>query len=222
VTDDAAARDRWSRAHGGVDPDASVWISGWLSIVHRLTRRLAGRGVAPGHITAAGVLVAALVPLLAWLGDGWTLAAAGCAVVAALLDGIDGALARWDGSESAWGHVLDEIADRCSDLLMLGALALLGAPVWLCGAAGVLTVLLEAARSSARADGRGIGTLTVWERPSRVIVAAFGTGLCGIAALAGAPDDAPRWIATGAAAVAVLLGVAGLAHLLVVLRRTLR
>lgn len=223
TSDDAAARERWSRAHGGVDPDASVWIAGWLSIVHRLTGRLAGRGIPPGRVTVAGLLVSVLVPLLAWAGHGWPLAAAACAVAAAVLDGVDGALARWEGTESAWGGVLDDVADRCSDLLLLAALALLGAPVGLCAAAGVLTLLLESARSSARAAGLpGIGALTVWERPSRVIVAAFGTGLCGIAALAQARDDAGRWIATAAAAVAVLLSVVGLLHLLVALRRALR
>jgi phosphatidylglycerophosphate synthase len=221
--DDVAARERWSQAHGGVDPDSSMWIAGWLSIVHRVTGPLAGRNVPPGRITAAGLVVSALVPLLAWIGDGWALAAAACAVVAALLDGMDGALARWDGVESAWGRVLDDVVDRCSDLLLLLALALLGAPAGLCVAAGIATLLMESARSSAQAAGLpGIGVLTVWERPSRVIVAAFGTGLCGIAALVPAPDDTAGWIATGAAAIAVLLSAVGLLHLLVVLRRALR
>lgn len=220
---DAVAREQWSQAHGGIDPGSSVWITGWLSIVHRVTRLLAGRQIPPGRVTAAGLLVSALVPLLAWLGDGWPLVAAACAVGAAVLDGVDGALARSDGSESAWGQVLDDVADRCSDLLMLAALALLGAPAGLCVAAGTLTLLLESARSSARATDRGhVGVLTVWERPSRVIVAAFGTGLCGIAGLVAAPDEASRWIASAAAGIAVALAAAGLVHLLVVLRRTLR
>ncbi|MCL3817682.1 CDP-alcohol phosphatidyltransferase family protein [Aeromicrobium wangtongii] len=221
--DEAVAREQWSTAHGGVDPEASVWIAGWLSIVHRLTGRLAGRHIPPGWITATGLVVSLLVPLLAWAGDGWPLAAAACAVAAAVLDGVDGALARWEGTESAWGRVLDDVADRCSDLLMLAALALLGAPVALCAAAGIATLLLESARASARGAGLpGIGAVTVWERPSRVIVAAFGTGLCGVAGLVSATDDAVRWIATAAAAIAVLLSAAGLLHLLVALRRALR
>jgi CDP-diacylglycerol--glycerol-3-phosphate 3-phosphatidyltransferase len=214
---DRAARDEWSRTHGGVDPDGSRWISGWLSIVHRLTRRLAGRGIDPGVVTAAGLLVSALVPLLAWLGDAWPLAATACVVLAGVLDGVDGALARWDGTASRWGGVLDDLTDRCSDLLMIGALALLGAPVAMCVAAGVLTLLLESARASARAAGlSGIGVLTVWERPSRLIVAAFATGLCGI--VAGAAHE----IATAGAAIAVVLAAVGLGQLLVALRRLLR
>lgn len=210
------AREQWSRAHGDVDPDSSRWISGWLSIVHRLTGRLAGRGISPALVTGAGLAVAATVPLLAWLGDRWPLLAVVCVVVAGLLDGIDGALARWDGTASRWGGVLDDLADRCSDLLMISALALLGAPVALCAGAGVCTLLLESARASARAGGLdGIGVLTVWERPSRLIVTAFATGLCGIV------DSSVPGIATGAAAIALVLSVAGLLHLVVVLRRTL-
>jgi phosphatidylglycerophosphate synthase len=217
MTDDRAARDRWSAAHGDVDPDSSFWISGWLSIVHRLTGRIAGRGISPSLVTAAGLGVSATVPLLAWLGGRWPLLAIVCVVAAALLDGIDGALARWDGTASRWGSVLDDLADRCSDLLLIAALWFLGAPLGLCLAAGVLTLLLESARASARAAGMdGIGALTVWERPSRIIVAAFGTGLSGIV------DSSMPWIATGAASIAVALAVIGLLHLLVVLRRTLR
>ena len=216
MSDDRAARERWSAAHGGVDPDSSRWISGWLSIVHRLTGRLAGRGIDPAVVTAAGLVVSATVPLLAWLGGRWPLLAIVCVVAAGLLDGIDGALARWDGTASRWGSVLDDLADRCSDLLLISALAFLGAPPALCLAAGVLTLLLESARASARAAGLdGIGVLTVWERPSRIIVAAFGVGLCGVV------DSSMPWIATGAAAIAVVLATIGLLHLLVVLRRTL-
>ena len=216
MSDDRAARERWSAAHGDVDPDSSRWISGWLPIVHRLTGRLAGRGIDPAVVTAAGLVVSATVPLLAWLGGRWPLLAIVCVVAAGLLDGIDGALARWDGTASRWGSVLDDLADRCSDLLLISALAFLGAPPALCLAAGVLTLLLESARASARAAGLdGIGVLTVWERPSRIIVAAFGVGLCGVV------DSSMPWIATGAAAIAVVLATIGLLHLLVVLRRTL-
>ncbi|MET0448422.1 MAG: CDP-alcohol phosphatidyltransferase family protein [Aeromicrobium sp.] len=210
------AREQWSRAHGDVDPDSSRWISGWLSIVHRLTARLAGRGISPGLVTGAGLLVSAAVPLLAWLGDWWPLLAAVCVVAAGLLDGIDGALARWDGTASRWGGVLDDLVDRCSDLLMISAIALLGAPAGLCVGVGICTMLLESARASARAGGlEGIGVLTVWERPSRLIVAAFATGLCGIV------GSSVPGIATGAAAIALALSVAGLLQLVVVLRRTL-
>lgn len=221
------AREQWSAAHGGLDPDASVWVSGWLAIVHRVTRPLAGRGIPPSRVTAAGVVVAALVPLLAWAGGGWPLAAAACVVLAGLLDGVDGALARQDGTATPWGRVLDELADRCSDLLLLAALAVLGAPWWLWVAAAVLTLLLESVRSSARVAGLdGVGVVTVWERPSRLIVAGFGTGLCGVtwavSCLVAGADDAASWIAGVAASVALGLALVGLVHLVVRVRRTMR
>jgi phosphatidylglycerophosphate synthase len=225
MSDDREARERWSTAHGGIDPDASAWVSGWLSIVHRLTRPLAGRGIPPARVTLAGVLVAALVPLLAWRGDGWPLLATVCVVASGLLDGVDGALARWDGSTTPWGGVLDELADRCSDLMLLAALGLLGAPWWLCVLAAVLTLLLESVRSSARVAGlEGVGVVTVWERPARLVAAAFGTGLCGLAWLAAdlLPwADAPERIAGAVAAIAVALAVVGLVHLLLRVHRAL-
>jgi len=218
---DRAAREQWSAAHGSIDPDSSIWISGWLTIVHRLTAPLAARHVPPGRVTAAGLVVSAAVPLLAWCGAGWPLLAVPVVVLAGLLDGIDGALARADGSASAWGSVLDDLADRCSDLLMIAALALLGAPAWLCVAGGALTLLLESVRASARSAGLvGIGALTVWERPSRIIVVAFASGLCGIAALLGTSADG--WIATGAAGIAALLAAVSFVHLTVAVRRQLR
>lgn len=220
--DDARARERWSAAHGGLDPGSSRWVSGWLSLVHRCTRPLAGRGVPPGRVTVAGLAVAATVPALAWAGHGWPLAAAVCVVLSGVLDGIDGALARWDGSGTRWGGVLDDLVDRCSDLLMLAALAVLGAPAAWCVAAAVLTLLLEGVRASARVAGMdGIGTLTLWERPSRLVVTAFGTAACGVAGLVAPLRDAVAEIAGTAAAVAVLLAVVGVVQLVVAVRRAL-
>ena len=173
------------------------------------------------------MLTSAAVPLLCVLGAGWPLLATVVVVVAAVLDGVDGALASQTGSATRWGRVLDPLADRCSDLLLVLALVVLGAPGWLGALLGALTLLLESVRATGQVAGmQGPGVVTVWERPSRVIVAAFGLAGCGalwISERAGA-DLASAWtarVATTAAVVGAGLAVWGLARLLVVVRRAL-
>ncbi|MDO9380434.1 MAG: CDP-alcohol phosphatidyltransferase family protein [Nocardioidaceae bacterium] len=184
-------------------------------MVRWIARPLVRRHVSPDVVTLAGMLVSAGVPLLAWVGGGWPLAAAVVALLAAVVDGVDGAVAVADGSGSAWGRVLDPLADRVSDLLFLGALWLLGAPGWLCVALGALTLLHESVRSSGMVAGmRGVGAVTVWERPSRVIVTIAVCLACGAAALL----PLPGWVtveglATAGTAVGLALAVGGFAHL---------
>lgn len=227
-----AARERsyqlWSDLHGGLDPRSSGWISGWVRLTHACARPLARWGVVPDAVTVAGVLVSATVPVLAALGGGWPLLATLVMVVAAVVDGVDGALAAQTGTATRWGQVLDPLADRCSDLLLVLALVVLGAPTWLGVLLGVLTLLLESVRSTAQAAGlRGPGAVTLWERPSRVIVAAFGSGICGLVwvgdrvGLPGSGVDADL-VATVATGIGVVLAATGLVHLVVVVRRALR
>ncbi|MDT9591463.1 CDP-alcohol phosphatidyltransferase family protein [Nocardioides zeae] len=173
------AYDLWSRLHGGLDPRGSFWVSGWVRLTHAGARPLARVGVHPDAVTLAGVLLTATVPLVAALGGIWPLVAVVPLVVAAVLDGVDGALAAQTGTASARGRVLDALADRCSDLLLVLTLLVLGAPGWLVAALAVATLLLEYARSVAQAAGMpGAGAVTVWERPSRVIVTSFAAASC--------------------------------------------
>jgi phosphatidylglycerophosphate synthase len=221
------ARHRWSQAHGSIDPHGSRWVSGWLGLVHRCTVPLARRHVAPAHVTAAGLLVSAAVPALAAAGDGWPLLAAVLAVLAGLLDGVDGALARMDGTATAWGGVLDTLADRCSDLAFLLALWFLGAPAWACAVAAALTFLLEAARSAAVGAGlEGVGPVTLWERPTRVIVTTLAAGVVGVAWLVelgwSVPSRLPGDVVGALAALGVVLAADSVVHFLRRARRSLR
>jgi phosphatidylglycerophosphate synthase len=225
---DSRAHDQWSQAHGGIDPHASAWVAGWVRLTHRCAAPLARRGVSPDVVTMTGLGLSVPVPVLAGLPGAWPLASTLLLVVAALVDGLDGAVAAQQGSATAWGAVLDPLADRCSDLLALLALVVLGAPVWLCVAVGAMTLLHESVRSSARAAGlEGIGALTVWERPSRVIVASFATGLAGLLwcarelGLSWWPGLDRAGVATGGAVVGAVLAVAGFVHLTVAVRRRL-
>lgn len=224
-----AAYDQWSGLHAGLDPRGSVWVAGWVRLVHRLARPLARRGTSPDAVTVAGVLVSALAPLLAVLPDAWPLLALAAVLVAAVLDGVDGAVAAQTGTASAWGRVLDPLADRVSDLLLLGVLVVLGAPLWLAALVAVATLLLESARSAAQVAGMtGPGAVTVWERPSRVIVVVLavlvhlvvpGVRALGVRAL---PSVDGADVVAALTGVALLLSLAGLAHLLIAVRRALR
>jgi hypothetical protein len=82
-------------------------------------------------------------------------------------------------------------------------------------AGGALMFLLEFVRARAGAAGMSeVGVITVWERPTRVIVTAAFLLCAGLFA-----DEV--WASLGAAAW-VGLGVVGLGQLLVVVRRRLR
>ena len=212
----------WSRLHGGIDPRSSMWISGWVRIAHICATPLVRAGVSPSTVTVAGVAVMAAVPLIASAGAAWPMVAMLVILVGAVLDGVDGAIAVRAGKASRWGRVLDPFADRCSDLLLILTLVVLGAPAWLGVSLALLTLLLESVRAHAQATGmEGPGVLTWWERPSRVIVASFATATSAIewGARRSGIDVLPALdgvaLVTIYAIVATVLAVAGLAQLLV-------
>jgi len=157
---------------------------------------LAGRWGAPAGAVVAGAVVAGAV----------------LAVVCALLDGLDGAVAVLTGTASAWGRVLDPLVDRVGDVAFLVALVLAGAPGWLAVGVGVLTLLQESVRASAHLPD--VGVVSVWERPSRVIVVSL--GLLGTAVTPGLP------VATIAVVIGAVLAVVGFVQVVLTVRRRLR
>ena len=207
---------RWAPLHGGYQPRPGSLAGRWLSLAYAAARPLAARGVAPDLLTAWGVLASAAVAAIASAGGRWPLAAVVVVVVAGLLDNLDGAVAILTGRTSRWGFVLDSLADRLSDAAYLVALWVLGAPGPLCVIGGGLMGLQEYARARAGNAGMGeVGVITVWERPTRVILTAgllLGAGL-----LPGSAD----LVVTGGAVAWVVLGLVGLSQLLVVIRRRL-
>jgi phosphatidylglycerophosphate synthase len=217
VPDRAGYFARWAPLHGGYEPAPRSLAGGWLSGAYAIARPLAARGVSPDVLTAWGVLVSAAVAAVAAPGGRWPLAAAGIVVAAGLLDNLDGAVAILSGRTSRWGFVLDSLADRLSDAAYLLPLWFLGAPGPLCVAGGALMVLQEYARARAGNAGMGeVGVVTVWERPTRVILTAgllLGSGL-----LPGSAD----LIATAGAAAWTALGALGLTQLLLTIHRLLR
>jgi phosphatidylglycerophosphate synthase len=214
---------RWSASHGGYDPTSSPFVSRWLVLVHACARPLVRLRIAPSVVTVCGLgLAAAAVPAAA-AGAGWLYLAFALVLASGLVDGLDGAVAVLSGRASAVGYVLDSVVDRVSDLLYLVVLWQVGAPAGVCVVAGALMFLHEYLRARATAAGMTeVGVVTVWERPTRVVVTAV--ALLGAAVFHGAvlwsgPGD--RQWATGAAWVWVGLGVVGLVQLSVVVVRRL-
>lgn len=209
---------RWSQLHGGYDPAASRWARPWLSLVHAVARRCAR--LSPTTVTAGGLAVALVVPVLAWAsgsGRAVLLVAAAAVVVSGFLDSLDGAVALITGRESRTGFVLDSVVDRVADSAFVLALWLLGAPGWLCVLGAGLAGLQEYARARAAVAGMDeIGVTTLWERPTRVVLA--GMLLLGCAVL---PGDVEA-VVTAGAGVWAGLGVIGSIQLAAAVRRVLR
>jgi CDP-diacylglycerol--glycerol-3-phosphate 3-phosphatidyltransferase len=216
VPDLAGYLARWTPLHGDYAPAPASLAGRWLSLAYLLARPLAARGVSPDVLTGWGVLVSAAVAVLAAPGGRWPLVAVAVVVLAGLLDNLDGAVAILSGRTTRWGFVLDSLADRLSDAAYLVALWLLGAPGVVCVAGGSLMMLQEYARARAGNAGMGeLGVVTVWERPTRVILTAFLLLACGLL-----PAHADL-LATFGAGAWIALGAAGLTQLLLVIHRRL-
>lgn len=215
---------RWSQLHSGVDPSASRIINGWLAMSYAIGKPVARVGFSPNGITSLGLLVAASTPFLVWFGtdrsqSGWLWLAVLTCAVAGLVDSLDGVVAVITGRTSAWGYVYDSVADRISDCALLSALWFAGSPGVIVVGAGILTLTQEYSRARASAGGMSeVGVISIWERPTRIIVVAVFVGLC-----AWAPHgiSSPKW-ATFGAWLALVLSLVGLTQVLVAVRRGLR
>jgi CDP-diacylglycerol--glycerol-3-phosphate 3-phosphatidyltransferase len=204
-----AYAERWSELHGGFDPRrASPVVRGWLRFAYEISSRLASTSIGPGAVTAAGLALSAAVPLAAWAGKAWLLAAAVLVVLSAVADTADGALAVITGRTTRLGQVYDSVADRLAEAAWLLGLLFAGAPAWLAALAGGISWLHEYVRARATVAGmEEVGAVTVAERPTRVIMAALGLA------------TTAAWEAT---ALWVVLGAVGLVQLHAAVRRALR
>ena len=126
--------------------------------------------ISADHLTLAGIVFGALAAIAFAEGrlplGGLFLALAGAA------DMLDGSLARAAGSASPFGSFIDSVADRATDVLILGGLA------WHFRTTTELAVVLVAIGGSflvsytkARAEGLGIACdVGLMERPERMIL----------------------------------------------------
>lgn len=216
--------ERWSQLHGGVDPQDSWLIRGWLTFAYSVARPLTAVGISPNGVTVLGILVAACVPLCVWSAVSssttWLLwLALIVTVLTGLLDNLDGAVAVISGRTSRAGYVLDSVADRLSDALLVGSLWILGAPGLLVAAVVFVGFVQEYARARAAAVGVSeVGVVSISERPTRVVIVAVFLGLC---ALAPYGISIATWAALGAW-LGFVVAVFGLIQVAVALTSRLR
>jgi phosphatidylglycerophosphate synthase len=162
------------------------------------------------------VAAAAVGPAVA--GDRWLIATGVLIGLSGLLDSLDGALAIAGGRASRRGFVLDSAVDRLTEVAYAAAFWAAGAPGWLAAAFGALCWLPDYLRARAGQAGvRETGAISVWERPTRVVMAGLSLGGAGVIAFLGRTEE----VVTVGAAVGCLLGVVGTAQLGVQLRRAL-
>jgi CDP-diacylglycerol--glycerol-3-phosphate 3-phosphatidyltransferase len=205
---------RWSATHGGYDPrEAPALVRGWLRLGHALGAALIRAGVrSPNAVTSIGLLSSACVPPVALLPAGpfW---AALLVLFSAFADTIDGVLAVIAGRATRLGQVYDSAADRLAEAAWLVAFALLGAPLWLAVTAGGVMWLHEYVRARASVAGMtDIGTVTIAERPTRILLSIFGL-------LATLVDHRAAPVTL---AIALLLALIGFGQLLRAVHRALR
>ena len=102
--------ERWAELHGGLDPRTSIPVQGWLTVTYVLAKTLVLLRMSPNAVTMLGMLVALSVPY--WVVTDRLFVAGVVALVAGLIDNLDGAVAIATGRSSDFGYVLDSVADR--------------------------------------------------------------------------------------------------------------
>ncbi len=182
IADRAGYFDRWQVLHGGYDPwTGSVWLRGWLTMVHAIARPIARRGVWPDVVTISSIWLAGLVLVLSEIGGRWWIAAGWTMVLSGLFDTLDGCVAVLENRTTRWGYVLDSAVDRISDAMFVLAVVSVGCPVPLAVGLGFGFFFLEYLRARAgNAGGDEVGRVTMAERPTRVILLAASIHFSGV------------------------------------------
>ncbi len=97
----------------------------WRSQVERITVPIGnsvGRsGISPDHLTGTGLVFAAAATVA--VGSGHLALGTGLYIAAALPDMFDGAVAKATGTSSSRGAFFDSVADRVTDMAILGGIA---------------------------------------------------------------------------------------------------
>lgn len=213
---------KWSQLHGDMQAADNRVVYWWLSIVYVLAKPWVRLGLSPNAVTTFGLLLSVAAVALIWLGqeisgiNTLVLLAAVLVLLSGLVDNLDGAVAVMTGKTSRWGYVYDSLCDRIADMAFLFMLWLLGAPAWLVLLVAMFTMLAEYVRARAAAAGVSeIGVISVWERPSRVLV----TGLFVLASAVIVGHVGV--VITIAATLSLLLSVLGFLQIVLVMRRRL-
>ena len=153
----------------------------WDDLMQPVGRAVAHSGIGPNTITVAGLVLQTAVAYL--IVEGRLLVAGLVAVVAALFDALDGAVAKARHEDSPLGALLDSTVDRVSDALFFAPVA------WLYGVApdrpdqrwvaalALVALVLSFLVSYVKARAEGLGyecNVGIVERAERLILMILG------------------------------------------------
>ena len=146
---------------------------------------LAAAGVSPNSVTVSGLILVAAASLLVWQRS--LLLGAVFLTIGAILDAIDGGLARAQGRGTPFGAFLDSTLDRTGEALVyLGIVAFWldrtaqpFVPVMLAGLALSGSFLVSYSRARAEAAGFTASN-GLAPRPERLIILVLGLALAGL------------------------------------------
>jgi CDP-diacylglycerol--glycerol-3-phosphate 3-phosphatidyltransferase len=176
---------RWSELHGNAE--IAGIVHAWLAISYRFALISTLLRISPNVLTLLGLISAigtALIPESSW--------AIVLVVLSLLFDGVDGSVAIFQRRESAWGAILDSVADRISEAAWAYALYQVGIPLEIAVGLWLAASVQEYARARLAAfEVKDLGIVTFAERPMRasllfIILIAWQLGIPGLAAVAGA------------------------------------
>jgi CDP-diacylglycerol--glycerol-3-phosphate 3-phosphatidyltransferase len=182
-----------------------VTKAGLSRIMDPAARALLRAGIPPDAVTVAGTLgvVAAAVLLAA---RGHIVVATFVITACALLDVLDGVMARIAGRSSRFGALLDSTCDRVADAAVFGALvywlSVTGRHVTAVAALLALVLGFVVSYVKARAEGLGLGAnVGLAERFERLVL----VGLGGLAYGVGVPYalDVALWLVVALSALTV-------------------
>ena len=159
------------------------YTRGARQLASRSITGLARTRITPDALTVGGVTLGAAAAVLVYLENHGEILffwlAAAVFVVGSLLDVLDGALARASGKGTPFGAFLDSTLDRISEVLVLGAIALVFARdgrTWpLAATIAAIAGSFLVSYTRARAEALGLrGDVGLGSRAERVVVISAG------------------------------------------------
>lgn len=172
-------------------------------LVDPVARGLLRLGVSPDAVTVAGT-VGVVAGAMVFGARGQFLAATVVVAAFALVDMLDGAMARARGHSTRFGALLDSTMDRIADGAIFGAIAFwygtTDEPVVLAAALVCLVGTQVVSYVKARAEGLDIDcSVGLLERPERLLLVGVGTLATGLGVLWALP--VVLWLIAGLSAV---------------------
>jgi phosphatidylinositol phosphate synthase len=183
-----------------------VTKAGLSRMLDPLARALLRAGVSPDMVTVAGT-AGAVAAALTLATRGRLIPATVVVTLCALLDVLDGAMARARGWSTRFGALLDSTMDRVADAAVFGALvywlAVSGRRATAVAALLSLALGLLVSYVKARAEGLGLSAdVGIAERFERLVIVGFG----GLAYGFGVPYalEVALWLVVGLSALTVV------------------